>query len=598
MSIRSVSSATATLLTGAAIVLVGLGVAFYYGVSALDEARVTLRQASLAVAERADLRQALAEAEASLRVIAIAAAMLVLLAAGVGVALVSSLLIDRKRLRLLADSVPGLVSYIDPQMRYRFVNRCYRDWFGVDPQTFLGKTPLEVAGPAAFATFEPFLKRGLAGEVVTYETEVPFQHGGPRAIRGHLVPDLAPNGRARGLFSLTIDIGLERAELSVRDTAHAVALEESRAKSRFLATASHDLRQPLHALTLFLSALERRVAGDETRSIVASMKASVRSMQDMFRTLLDISKIDAGVLVPTPQDFRVGELVERLAIEFTGAAVAKGVMVRAVPTSLRTRTDPVLLESILRNLMSNAVKFTRSGSILIGTRRRGERLRVEVHDTGPGIPEDKRELIFEEFQRAGEKSAEGLGLGLAIVQRLARLIGAPVSLRSSVGRGSCFAIELPVAAARPAGTEALVQVSPLAPIAGRRILIVDDNASIAEAMAHELRDRGCAVVLAADASEALARFAGSLKPEVGVLDYDLGRGLNGVELAEALGRANGGRFPVVLVTGSTDPDILASLSRAGLPWLTKPVEPQALARAIADLIAGAASKTEAGDPRT
>jgi len=158
-----------------------------------------------------------------------------------------------------------------------------------------------------------------------------------------------------------------------------------------------------------------------------------------------------------------------------------------------------------------------------------------------------------------------------------------------VGRGSCFAIDLPRAVSRAAESEALLPASPLAPIAGRRVLIVDDNPSIAEALAHELRDRGCAVVLAADAGEALSRFAGSLRPEVGVLDYDLGRGLNGIELAAALGRANGGRFPVVLVTGSTDPDILASLKRAGMPWLNKPVEPQALARALADLMAGAAA---------
>lgn len=585
MKARFTDRATVLVAVGAIILLAGFGIAFYLGVSALDGARETMRRVSLAVGEREDLADALTDAEASLLFIAFAAAAVVLAAAGIGTVLVSALLLDRRRLRLLADSVPGLVSYIDPAMRYRFVNRAYRDWFDVDPNIYLGKTPLEVAGPAGYARFEPHLKRGLAGEVVTYEIEVPFQRGGPRHVRGHLVPDIAPDGHVRGMFSLTLDVGLERAELSVRDTAHRVAMEESRNKSRFLATASHDLRQPLHALTLFLSALERRVEGDETRTIVASMKASVRSMQDMFRTLLDISKIDAGVLVPVPQEFAVGELIERLATEFTGAAVAKDIMVRAVPTTLRTRVDPVLLESILRNLMSNAVKFTRSGSILIGARRHADKLRVEVHDTGPGIAADKQEIIFEEFQRGGEKSAEGLGLGLAIVQRLALLIRAPISLRSRLGHGSCFAIELPLAAASAAAPSNIARLRPIAPIAGRRILIVDDNASIAEAMARELRDRGCAAVVAGDASEALAKFAGTLKPEAGVLDYDLGRGLNGLELAEALNRANGAPFPVVLVTGSTDSDVLAALKKQGVVWLNKPVEPQLLAQALADLLA-------------
>ncbi len=515
--------------------------------------------------------------------IGLAAMVLVLIIGAAGTAAFYGFLLHTRRLQLLADAIPGLVAYLGRDGRYRFVNRTYKDWFDIEPKSLIGKTPTTLADEEAAPAFQHYLSRALAGEVVTYEIERPFPRTDRRMIRGHLVPDIDGRGRVRGAFSLILDVEVEDTNRRVLDLAREAAQAESRAKSSFLATASHDLRQPLHALTLFLSALDRRVSGDEPRAIVASMRASVRSMQEMFRTLLDISKIDAGVLVPQPQAFAVGELITRLATEFTGPASAKGLRLYDVPTRARVVSDPVLLESIRRNLLSNAVKVTRQGGILIAARRRGERLRLEVYDTGPGIAREAQERVFEEFERAGDKSAaEGLGLGLAIVRRLARLLGTEVTLRSRAGRGCCFAVEVPLASgAAPAPVAAAASAS----LVGRHVLIVDDNFTLASALSRELGDRGCITAMAGDATQALAALAASPAPEAGVLDYDLGPGLNGIALAEALERARGAAFPLIIVTGSTDPQVIAALVATGRPFLTKPVEAEILAASLAELLA-------------
>lgn len=516
--------------------------------------------------------------------IGLAVLALLLAAAVVATAAFYGFLLNNRRLQLLADAIPGLVSYIDSRMRYRFVNRTYGEWFGIEPQTLVGKAPRDIADEDAAGRFEHYLRRGLAGEVVTYEIEHPFPRTDRRLIRGHFVPDFDRSGRVRGVFSLTLDVELEDATRRVLDGARTAAMAESRAKSSFLATASHDLRQPLHALTLFLSALDRRVEGEEAKSIVASMRASVRSMQDMFRTLLDISKIDAGVLVPAPQPFAIGDLIQRLAREFEGPAGAKGVALRHVPSRLRVTSDPVLVESILRNLLSNAVKFTRQGSIVIGARRRGGIVRIEVHDTGPGIAPEQHERVFEEFERVGDKSAaEGLGLGLAIVRRLAHLLETEVRLRSTPGKGTCFWVDVPLAAGT--GPLAAAPESATASLVGRRVLIVDDNFTLATALSRELGDRGCITVMAGDATQALAALGRQPEPEAAVLDYDLGRGLNGIALASAMETARGARFPAIFVTGSTDPAIIAALTASGRPFLTKPVDAEILAAALANLLA-------------
>jgi PAS domain S-box-containing protein len=222
--------------------------------------------------------------------------------------------------------------------------------------------------------------------------------------------------------------------------------QEMRSKMRFFAAASHDLRQPLQALALFVSTLERHVQTPAAERIFQSMKLSLRSMEELFESLLDMSRLDAGVLTPEPAVFMIGDVLETLDNEFSAQAHQAGLKFRVVASSLAVRSDQAMVARILRNFISNAVRYTHSGGVVVGCRRRGRFVRCEVWDTGAGIPADQQEEIFSEFfQGKAAVKRRGSGLGLAIVQRLALLLGHRLDLHSQEGRGSVFAVEVPSA---------------------------------------------------------------------------------------------------------------------------------------------------------
>ncbi|WP_162914760.1 ATP-binding protein [Desertibaculum subflavum] len=487
------------------------------------------------------------------------------------------------RLRLLADTLPGLVSYLDTEVRYRFMNSRYRDWFDIDPDDFLGRTPEEVAGPAAGALFRGWVTTALTGEPVSTENVAPFERGPPRPVRCYLVPDRDGNGRVRGVVSLTIDVTREHETMRALEEARDQAVEASRAKSRFLAAASHDLRQPLYALTLFASALERRLKQADAADLVRNIQQAARSMQSMFNSLLDISKLDAGVTMPRVTTFPAAEVLRKLEAEFRGRAEARGLAFRFVPSAVPVRSDPELLESILRNLLSNAVKFTASGRVLLGCRRAGTRLRIEVHDSGPGIPPEQMPRLFQEFAQGQTQKLSGetgLGLGLAIVQRLARLLGHEVAARSMPGRGATFTVAVPMAApvdarpadAAPAGPDPAGAVD----LAGRHVLVVEDEPEVRAALARLLGDWGMRVSEAGDADGAAAALSKGTPPDLVLADYNLGSGPNGLDVVRRIERQVGRRVPALVVTGATGPETLVTLKASGIPWATKPLEPATL----------------------
>jgi PAS domain S-box-containing protein len=492
-------------------------------------------------------------------------------------------------LRMLADAMPGLVSYIDAEGRYRYVNGCYRDWFGIDPAAWIGKTPLDVAGPEGFAALAPHLRRALAGETVDYETIVAFRHGGTRAVRGHFVPDRAADGTVQGVFSFTADVTGEHATEDALRRAHQDALDAVRAKSQFIAAASHDLRQPLHAMALFIGALGRRVSDPEAIEIVGHLRTAVDSMRGMFSALLDISKLDAGALIPAPEDFPVAGLFGRMEAGFQAQAAEKRLAFRVVPCSATIRTDPALLETMLRHLVHNAIKFTAEGKVLLGCRRRGRALRLDVLDMAGGIEPDRIATIFDEFSRyarGGKTGTEGLGLGLAIVRRLSRLLDLPVTVHSVPGRGSRFSIAVPLAAsaARPA--------MPAAPgderLEGLRILAVDDDDMVRGAVVRALRDWGCEVAAAGSPAEALAALErGGFRPDMLLIDYNLGTRVNGLDLINLIAERLPHRPPAIVVTGSTETDAILRFEASGYAWLSKPVDSAELRRTVAALSARA-----------
>ena len=368
------------------------------------------------------------------------------------------------------------------------------------------------------------------------------------------------------------------------------------AKSRFFAAASHDLRQPMHALGLFIEQLRNHVRAPATREIVGQAEAAVAAMRNLLDGLLDISKLDAGVLTPRLEDLAVDPLLQRMESSFGPAAREVGLSLRVVPSRLVVRSDPVLLERIVLNLVSNAVRYTTSGGIVIGCRRRGGHARIEVWDSGTGIPADKQQDIFQEFFQLAHPERDrgkGLGLGLAIVERLARLLGHRIDLRSTPGKGSMFVVELPLGDAQGVAAAPATARRPGASLNDRLVLVVDDEALVRDGMQGLLESWGCRVLAVASGDEALAALAQEKRaPDAIICDYRLRGEENGMVVIQRLQSACAADVPAVLISGDTAPERLREAKASGYHLLHKPVQPARL-RAVLSHLCSAASK-----PRT
>jgi CheY-like chemotaxis protein/nitrogen-specific signal transduction histidine kinase len=376
-----------------------------------------------------------------------------------------------------------------------------------------------------------------------------------------------------------------RAELALAAARDATE-DANRLKSGFLAAASHDLRQPLHAIHLFVSALRRRVTDEQAIDIVEKIAISAQSMQRMFNAVLDVSKLDAGAVLAVKRPFALSEIVGRLRIEFPAYAAEKGLSLSLPRSAFAVETDPVLLETILRNLLSNAINFTETGQVRLEVRPRSGGLLFEVTDTGPGLNETQLARVFDEFWRGETTGAaeRGLGLGLPIVRRTAQLLGFDVEVKSKPGRGTCFFFTLPFPTARDA-------VAPLAatPATGKLsdkvVLIADDDALVRDAAAHEVADWGATVVTAFSGDNAIVKFrAAGRVPDLLIIDYNLRCTLDGLELIDHLRKLAGRALPAILVTGSTDADSLRRFREADCTFLIKPIDPAELRRTALRLL--------------
>ncbi len=351
-------------------------------------------------------------------------------------------------------------------------------------------------------------------------------------------------------------------------------------KTRFLAAASHDLLQPLNAARLYVSSLVETAADaplGERLHLARNVNSSLEAVEDILGALLDISRLDAGATKPEISDVPLAELFRQLEIEFAPMARAKGLKLTFLATRLAVRSDRRLLRRLLQNFVSNAIKYTPKGRVLVGVRRAGEAARVEVWDTGLGIPEGKRARVFEEFHRLeqGAKVARGLGLGLSIVQRLGRVLGHPIGLRSWEGRGSVFSATAPLARlAAPALAGAAV-AEPLStdPLAGLRVLAIDNEPRVLEGMRTLIGKWGCEVATAAGFAECLTRL--DPPPDIVIADYHLDDG-DGLSAIAAVRETLGADIPAVLATADRSVEVRAACEAAGVALLNKPVKPAPL----------------------
>jgi two-component system, sensor histidine kinase len=383
-----------------------------------------------------------------------------------------------------------------------------------------------------------------------------------------------------------------RVEKAAAETARQEAEVANRAKTQFFAAASHDLRQPLHAMGLFAEALRQRSHDEEVVHLVNSINGSVDALEGLFSELLDITKIDTGGVDVRPEHFNIGDVFRKLRLHFEPVAFEKGIALRFRGHAHNLYADPILLERIVRNLVSNAIRYTNDGTVLVSCRRRGPRLLVQVWDTGVGIREHEQARIFEEFYQVPYSEAlspqqrKGLGLGLAIVKRLAQLMEAPVQMRSQPGKGTVFALELPPGKARPMQEARSAGKSMLGITLDHKfIVVVEDEPSVRGGLEVLLKGWG-AVVASFETVRAAQAWCAGLGPDAPVpdlliVDHRLEQGVTGVDAIHSLRRHFQKPLPAIMVTGSTMSDLEQEAQSDDFHLLLKPVVPNKLRAMIA-----------------
>ena len=383
-----------------------------------------------------------------------------------------------------------------------------------------------------------------------------------------------------------------RIEKEAAEAARQEAEVANRAKTQFFTAASHDLRQPLHAMGLFAEALRQRVHDPAVAQLVNSINESVDALEGLFSELLDITRIDTGGVEVHDQHFEVGDILRKLRLHFEPAAFEKGLALRLRGGQRVVFADPLLVERILRNLVSNAIRYTDDGSVLVSCRRRGERILLQVWDSGPGIREAEQKKIFDEFYQVPHTGAvspdqrKGLGLGLAIVKRLAALMSAPLTMRSLVGKGTVFTLELPVGKTPRAPAQVLPGKGPVGiTLAGRLIVIVEDEPAVRAGLEVLLEGWGAEIVSFDSVAESTHWAQGvdltRVRPDLLIVDYRLEEGRTGVDAIHALRERFGAQVPAILVTGSTMTGHEKEAQAHDFHLLIKPVVPNKLRAMIA-----------------
>jgi signal transduction histidine kinase/CheY-like chemotaxis protein len=455
------------------------------------------------------------------------------------------------------------------------------------------------------------LGRGVIRPILRVSGMIERIGRGELSARGELSPDDPLRDLQLGLNQMAERLESGRDELEQRIASATVELREKKeeaetatlAKSRFLAAASHDLRQPTHALGMFVARLAQLPHDAETGHLISNLDASVQAMQDLLDALLDISRLDAHAVQVQRRPFALADIFEKLRLGLTPTALEKGIRLRLRPTNVWLLSDPTLLHRILLNLVANAVRYTRQGGVLVACRvaADGRHVRLEVWDSGIGIAPEHHQAIFKEFYQVGNAErdrSKGLGLGLNIVERTAHLLGHRLELCSSLGLGTRFSMDVPLA---PPGA-ALDAPGPLEAttfddLADVVVLVVEDDALAREALVSLLESWGVVVVEAEGLSTALWQLKSGVLPDVIMSDYRLRDGENGLETVRQLRAAAGQQIPACLMSGDTDPNLMQSAREAGLTLLHKPVRPAKLRSLIRRLAADDSDGVEiAGAP--
>lgn len=491
--------------------------------------------------------------------------------------------------------------FLDTNLNIRFFTPATKSLFRIIPGD-IGRPVTDLSTLASDGSLIEDVRAVLQRkEPVEREVEV---LGGAWHSR-RILPYRTQDGGIGGVVITLIDITERKRTAKALEAAKHQAEQANIAKSRFLAAASHDLRQPLHTLTLLQGLLAKKVKGEATQRLVALLEQTLDTMRGMLNTLLDINQIDAGVVHAEKVHFPINDLLKRMKHEFSYEADALNLELRVVPCSLSVNSDPRLLEQMVRNILSNALKYTKNGKILLGCRRHGNMLSLEVLDTGIGIPGDKFSSIFDEYYQIDNVARErsrGLGLGLSIVERLGSILNHRIRVRSQPGKGSAFCIEIALDSATAAqGPEPISRAiggPPEVPakITGK-ILVIEDEPEVSELLSLVLEDDGHHVITATDGPATLDLVArGMAQPDLIIADYNLPNGMNGLQAAITLRERFRRLIPVIILTGDISTESLRNIALLHCLQLNKPAKLKELTQAIHQLLAESRTEAEAASP--
>jgi signal transduction histidine kinase/ActR/RegA family two-component response regulator len=515
----------------------------------------------------------------------------------------AQLRLSRGLLEAMMDNMAQAISVVDRDLKLVAWNRRYEEMFRYPPGLLYAGRPVEDiirfnagrgwCGPgevealvarrmAHLAARQPHVSsRELPdGPVIELRTQ-PLDDGGMVTTFTDVTDYKRVEAELRRVAETLEERVLERTE-QLRQ-AKLEAEQANHGKTRFVAAASHDLLQPMNAARLFLSALRSRDLRDpEAKNLAERVDTSLRAAEELLDALLDVTKLDSGGVTPQVADFPAAQLLESIAEQFAPLAADRCLSLKVLPTRLAVRSDPRMLKRVLQNFVGNALRYTRRGGIVIGCRRRGGQVEFQVWDTGPGVPAEALTAIFEEFRRLDQPSPwgeKGLGLGLSICDRIARLMDAPLVVRSQPGRGSLFAIRVPRGEATIRPRDGGPQRARAAALSGMTVLCLDDEPDILAGMAALLGRWGVRVLTARSPGEAHALVA-SARPDAVLADYHLRGPETGLEaLADLCARAGG--CPGALLTANASESLAQAARERGYPLLRKPVKPAALRALLA-----------------
>ena len=527
-------------------------------------------------------------------------------------------------IRLITDNVPALIGYLNADLVYEFTNKVYEEWYCWPRGMMLGQSLREVHSEQHCQRLDAYVARALAGESVTFEFAETNINNQERYMLRSYVPNMLASGEVVGIFVLIRDITERRRtaealhqayqhleqrvaqrtseltslngqllkEIDERRRMEARLREAKReaeqanlSKTKFLAAVSHDLLQPLNAARLFTSALLER----PSETLVRNVSNSLEDVENLLGTLVDISKLDAGVIKADLAPFALSELLDNLAAEYTELARSEGLQLHFVGCSALVHSDIQLLARILRNLLSNAIRYTYKGRVVLGCRRQHQRVLIQVWDNGMGIAEERLEEIFQEFKRGDVQRPDqdrGLGLGLAIVEKIAGILGHRISVRSWPGQGSMFSVEVPLSTTAPRSLPMPCMSEPLLErLQGARVWVLDNDAAICAGMRTLLEGWGCCVVTALSEQD-LARQVDNYHAEADLLiaDYHLDHDQNGVDAVARINARRGRAIPAMMITANYSNELKLQIRELGHTLMHKPVRPMKLKTAMSHLL--------------